>query len=109
MARPRKYASDAERQAAYRARNFVMTFRVSAETAAAIERRAAGLGDMDRSEWILRAVRWVLANKAPTDPLFTGALQRGRDFRGEALDKALRGVVIDADDLGEFLENPDHA
>lgn len=107
MARPKKYASAAERQAAYRARNFVMTFRASAETAAAIERRAQLLGEMDRSEWLLRAVRWVLANKAPTDPLFTGALPRERDFRGEALDKALRGAVIDADDLGDFLENPD--
>jgi len=109
MGRPKKYANAAEKQAAYRARNFVLTFRASAETAAAIERRAAGLGDMDRSEWILRAVRWVLANKPATDPLFVGALPRGRDFRGEALDKALRGTVIDADDLGEFLENPDHA
>lgn len=106
MGRPKKYASAAERQAAFRARNFTVEFRVSPENLAAIDKRAADV-DMPRAEWLLRAVRWVLTNTGPGHALHSGRLEFGRDYRGEAQRRALDALDLDSPDaLDEFFRNP---
>lgn len=59
--RPRKYASQAERQAAYRARNVMLEFRVEPKTADNITKIADTLG-YPRSDVLLSMVKFALTN-----------------------------------------------
>lgn len=59
--RPRKYASAADRQAAYRARNEMLEFRAEAATAKTINAIANTL-DTSRSDLLLSMVKFALAN-----------------------------------------------
>jgi hypothetical protein len=60
--RPAKYASAAERQAAYRARNTIKTVAVDGKVAPTIERLAA-LFDLDQTEVINHLLKFALANR----------------------------------------------
>ncbi len=62
MGRPRKYASDAEKLAAYRDRWAVKSFRFEKETANTIERLAQEL-DTSESEVINSLVKFALLNR----------------------------------------------
>ena len=59
--RPRKYASQAERQAAYRARNVMLEFRAEPKTADNISKIANTLG-YPRSDVLLSMVKFALTN-----------------------------------------------
>ena len=59
--RPRKYASQAERQAAYRARNVMLEFRAEPKTADNISKIADTLG-YARSDVLLSMVKFALTN-----------------------------------------------
>jgi hypothetical protein len=59
--RPRKYASDAERQAAYRSRYPMLEFRAEPNTTETLTRIAETL-DINRSELLLSMVKFALAN-----------------------------------------------
>lgn len=59
--RPRKYASQAERQAAYRARNVMLEFRAEPKTADNITRISETLG-YPRSDVLLSMVKFALTN-----------------------------------------------
>jgi len=59
--RPRKYASQAERQAAYRARNVMLEFRAEPKTADNISKIADTLG-YPRSDVLLSMVKFALTN-----------------------------------------------
>ena len=59
--RPRKYASQAERQAAYRARNVMLEFRAEPKTADNINKIADTLG-YPRSDVLLSMVKFALTN-----------------------------------------------
>lgn len=59
--RPRKYASDAERQAAYRSRYPMLEFRAEPNTTETLTRIAENL-DINRSELLLSMVKFALAN-----------------------------------------------
>ena len=59
--RPRKYASQAERQAAYRARNVMLEFRAEPKTADNITKIADTLG-YPRSDVLLSMVKFALTN-----------------------------------------------
>lgn len=59
--RPRKYASQADRQAAYRARNVMLEFRAEPKTADNITRIADTLG-YPRSDVLLSMVKFALTN-----------------------------------------------
>ena len=59
--RPRKYASQADRQAAYRARNIMLEFRAEPKTADNITRIADTLG-YPRSDVLLSMVKFALTN-----------------------------------------------
>ncbi len=60
--RPRKYASDAERQAAYRDRYAVLTVRVTKEKAETLERIAAAR-DVPRTDLVADLISYALANR----------------------------------------------
>lgn len=59
--RPRKYASAAARQAAYRARNEMLEFRAEPHTAETLTRIADTI-DVSRSDLLLSMVKYALAN-----------------------------------------------
>ncbi len=59
--RPRKYASDAERQAAFRARNVLVEFRAEPKTADKLTEIAAAI-DVSRSDLLLSMVKFALTN-----------------------------------------------
>jgi hypothetical protein len=59
--RPRKYASQADRQAAYRARNVMLEFRAEPKTADNITRISETLG-YPRSDVLLSMVKFALTN-----------------------------------------------
>jgi hypothetical protein len=59
--RPRKYSSDAERQAAYRSRYPMLEFRAEPNTTETLTRIAETL-DINRSELLLSMVKFALAN-----------------------------------------------
>jgi hypothetical protein len=59
--RPRKYASQAERQAAYRARNVMLEFRAEPKTADNVTKIADTLG-YPRSDVLLSMVKFALTN-----------------------------------------------
>jgi len=59
--RPRKYASQAERQAAYRARNVMLEFRAEPKTADNVSKIADTLG-YPRSDVLLSMVKFALTN-----------------------------------------------
>ena len=60
--RPRKYASDAERQAAYRERYAVLSVRLKPETAATLERISEAL-DIPRADVVADLIAFALANR----------------------------------------------
>lgn len=62
MGRPRKYATDAERQAAYRDRWAVKEFRMEKETAATIAKLSSEL-DASESEVLDSLVKFALLNR----------------------------------------------
>jgi metal-responsive CopG/Arc/MetJ family transcriptional regulator len=59
--RPRKYASDAERQAAFRARNVMVEFRAENKTADTLNKIADEI-DVSRSDLVLSMVKFALTN-----------------------------------------------
>lgn len=76
MARPKKYGSAAERQAAYRHRYVVMDVRVKPETAATLDALCTSM-DISRNDVINQLLQFALANRAwHTEPLFTKLLPR---------------------------------
>lgn len=62
MGRPRKYATDADRQAAYRERYAVIQIRLSPETAATLDKLADYL-DTDRTEVANSLINFALLNR----------------------------------------------
>lgn len=60
--RPAKYASDAERQAAWRAANAVKTLRLDGKVAGSVEALAA-LFEMDQTHVVNNLLRFALANR----------------------------------------------
>ncbi len=60
--RPRKYASDAERQAAYRGRWAVRTFRMQPETAVTVARLAEA-ADVSESTMLHSLITFALLNR----------------------------------------------
>lgn len=62
MARPKKYADSAARQAAYRARNNVIEARLSNRTVATLDKLASEL-DVPRTEVINSLVQFALLNR----------------------------------------------
>lgn len=62
MARPRKYSSDAERQAAFRARSGLAEVRLLPETLATLDRIATAL-DVPRTEVINSMINFALLNR----------------------------------------------
>lgn len=60
--RPRKYATDADRQAAYRARYVQFPIRMDVETAQTLERISAETG-IPRGELSLQMVKFALLNR----------------------------------------------
>ena len=62
MARPKKYANAAEKQAAYRARYKVIDARLQDDTVAALDRIAADL-DVPRTEVISSLLKFALTNR----------------------------------------------
>lgn len=76
MARPKKYASAAERTAAYRARNTVIEVRLKPETIETLDRLCVSM-DMPRNEVVHQLLQFALANREwHTSPLFTRRLPR---------------------------------
>lgn len=72
--RPRKYATDAERQAAYRNRYAQITARVARDTAETLERVSAETG-VPVTELARQMILFALANRNwYTDPRFTRPL-----------------------------------
>ena len=77
--RPRKYASDAERQAAFRARNVMVEFRAENKTADTLNKISDEI-DVSRSDLVLSMVKFALTNHDwarfglthKTIPLYTG-------------------------------------
>lgn len=61
MGRPRKYANDAEKMRAYRARYAVKSFRFEKHTAETIEKLAAVL-DQSESEVVNSMIKFALTN-----------------------------------------------
>ena len=59
--RPRKYSSDAERQAAFRARNVMVEFRAENKTADTLNKIADEI-DVSRSDLVLSMVKFALTN-----------------------------------------------
>jgi len=59
--RPRKYASDAERQAAFRARNVMVEFRAENKTADTLNKISDEI-DVSRSDLVLSMVKFALTN-----------------------------------------------
>ena len=59
--RPRKYASDADRQAAYRSRNAIVEFRAEPQTAEKLNQIAETI-DVSRSDLVLSMVKFALTN-----------------------------------------------
>jgi len=59
--RPRKYASDSERQAAFRARNVMVEFRAENKTADTLNKIADEI-DVSRSDLVLSMVKFALTN-----------------------------------------------
>lgn len=62
LGRPRKWASPAERQAAYRTRHYVSEFRVAPHTGATIEALAQAL-DATRVEVVNSLINYALLNR----------------------------------------------
>lgn len=62
MARPRKYATEAERQAAYRARYGVIDIRLAMETVETLNALAAHL-DTSRNEVVNSLINFALLNR----------------------------------------------
>lgn len=60
--RPAKYASAAERQAAYRAANTVKTYRIDGKAAGSIAKLAAAF-DCDETHVVNNLLRFALANR----------------------------------------------
>lgn len=83
--RPRKYASAAERQAAYRARYVQFPIRMGVDTAETLERIGAATG-MPRAELALQMIKFALANRDwYNDPRFARPLtEQARDDRRRA-------------------------
>lgn len=76
MARPKKYATAAEKQAAYRVRYAVLSVRVKPETAQTIADLSEAL-DMPQTEVVNQLLQFALANRAwHTAPRFTSLLPR---------------------------------
>lgn len=69
--RPAKYASAAERQAAFRARNAVKTFAIDGKVAPTIERLSAAF-DMTQTEALNHLLKFALANRDWTRQGMTG-------------------------------------
>jgi hypothetical protein len=70
MARPRKYASAAERQAAYRDRYALIEIRLPQRTAATLT-RVSEARDISRNELAYNLIAWALANRDwMTSPLY---------------------------------------
>jgi hypothetical protein len=83
--RPRKYASDAERQAAYRERFAIVRVRTANETAETLERISAETG-VPVTELARQMILYALANRNwYTDPRYTRPLtEQARDDRRRA-------------------------
>lgn len=62
MARPKKYATPAERMAAYRARWAIRTYRLEAETDATIK-KLAEFTDASESEVVDSLIKFALLNR----------------------------------------------
>lgn len=60
--RPRKYASDAEKQAAYRARYAVIDVRLRPDTVETLDKISA-YRDMPRNELVNQLIQFALANR----------------------------------------------
>jgi hypothetical protein len=76
MSRPKKHASDAERQAAYRARHSFAEVKLDPETLATLTRLAAGL-DVTRSQLIDSMVKFALLNRQWDKSLFQTRAAKG--------------------------------
>lgn len=84
--RPRKYASAAERQAAYRERFVQFPIRMGRDTAETLERIGAATG-MARSELCLQMIKFALANRDwYNDPRFA------RPLTAQAMDDRRRAT-----------------
>lgn len=76
MARPKKYATAAEKQAAYRSRYAVIDVRVKTETLETLDALSEAM-DMPRTEVVNQLLQFALANRAwHTAPRFTSMLPR---------------------------------
>ncbi|MGV0999700.1 MAG: ribbon-helix-helix protein, CopG family [Fluviibacter sp.] len=62
MARPKKYATAAEKQAAYRDRYAVLEFRIEKETADTLDKLSEAL-DVSRNEVIASIIKFGLLNR----------------------------------------------
>lgn len=84
MARPKKHATPAERQAAYRARYEVIQIRLKPETLASIDGICEAI-DLPRTEVINQLLQFALANRAwHTAPRFTSLLPRKENPDGNS-------------------------
>jgi hypothetical protein len=97
--RPRKYASEADRQAAYRARFAMIQTRVKPETAETLERISDETG-MPRAELVNQMILFALSNRNwYTDPSFTRRLTlQAYDDRRRATKYAARPADEDDDE-----------
>ena len=96
--RPRKYASDAERQAAYRDRYAVLTIRVTKEKAATLEEIAAAR-DIPRADLIADLISFALANDNwLTRPAYSRSIVSKPQARRVATKYTLRDTAQDSNE-----------
>ena len=87
MGRPRKYATDADRAAAYRARYAVIDCRLKPETVATLDRIAASR-DISRADLLAELVSFALANRNWHEaPAFTRSIVSMPQARGRRVTK----------------------
>lgn len=102
MARPKKYASEAERQAAYRERYAVIPVRLTKETAATLDKIAEYL-DVPRTEVANSLINFALLNhNTLTLGLFGKRLPHASDKRGAKKDAPKQNPLAE-DFIREFL------
>jgi len=94
--RPRKYASDAERQAAYRARYAIVQVRLKPEMVAKIEGIAESR-DLPRADILAELIGFALANRHwHTAPRFAPPVVKVAQGRRRAT--KFSGIEIEGDD-----------
>lgn len=109
MARPRKYANAAEKQAAFRARYVMREIRLKHETAESIDGIAEAI-DLPFTEVVNQLLQFALANRAwHTAPRFTSLLPRKTnpiemEFMGKSYETDTKGNVWLLDEMGERVK-----